>query len=135
MNRRFRLALPLVLIALFLGSATPAAAVVITERTGPPPSPRECGGCWLTLIDDIETLAPSVLQSSLLAKVDAAMAATDRANFCAAENILGALVNQLEGGLGGPDTIGDPNTRTLVADVADVLGSLPPGPCGPAPHL
>lgn len=126
MVRRLRFALPLVLIALLLGSATPAAA----------------GWDWVPLTDDIQRLAPAVLQTSLLAKVDAAMAATDRGNFCAAVNILGALVNQLEGGLGGPDTIGDPNqigdpnVRILVADVADVLRLLPDDStsCSPQPH-
>jgi hypothetical protein len=120
MVRSLRFALPLVLIALLLGSATPAAA----------------GWDWAPLTNDIQRLAPAVLQTSLLAKVDAAMAATDRGNFCAAVNILGALVNQLDGGLGGPDTIGEPGLRELEADIAAVLRSLPDDStfCSPQPH-
>jgi hypothetical protein len=120
MFRRLRLSLPLMVIALSLGSATPAEAIIINYRT---------------LTDDIRGLAPPVLQSSLLAKVDAAMAATDRGDFCPAVKTLVALVNELEAngnaGIGDPNQIGDPTIRTLEADVADVLGSFPPDPCAP----
>jgi hypothetical protein len=107
-----------VALALALASAQPAGAIIINYRT---------------LQDDITTLVPAVLQPPLLAKVDAAAAATDRDQLCAATNILGALGNQLRAlsnvGIGDPNQIGDPNARLLEADVNAVLVQFPPDPC------
>ena len=123
MPRRLRFALPLTVMALWLGSATPAEAIIINYRT---------------LTDDIQGLAPPVLRTSLLAKVNAAMAATDRGDFCPAVKILGALGDELEAngnaGIGDPNQIGHPSIRTLEGDVTDVLGSFPPDPCAPPPQ-
>lgn len=118
MARRLRLALALALLslALGLGSAAPAHAVIAIID-------------WRPLTNDIQALTPPVLRTSLLAKVNAAMAATDRGDFCPATKLLQAFVNQL----GGPDTVGDPQIRTLEADVAAVLGQFPPDPCPGAP--
>jgi hypothetical protein len=107
-----------VALALALASARPAGAIIINYRT---------------LTDDITTLVPSVLQPPLLAKVDAAVAATDSDQLCAATNILGALGNQLRSlsnvGIGDPNQIGDPNARLLEADLAAIVAQFPPDPC------
>jgi hypothetical protein len=107
-----------VALALPLASAQPAGAIIINYRT---------------LEDDITTVVPSVLQPPLLAKVDAAVAATDSDQLCAATNILGALGNQLRAlstvGIGDPNQIGDPNARLLEADLAAIVAQFPPDPC------
>lgn len=107
-----------VALALALASAQPAGAIIINYRT---------------LQDDITTLVPSVLQPPLLAKVDAAVAATDRDQLCAATDILGALGNQLRAlgnvGVGDPNQIGDPTIRLLEADLTAIVAQFPPDPC------
>jgi hypothetical protein len=73
------------------------------------------------------------LQTSLLAKVDASVAATDSDRLCEATNILGALGNELHAladtGVGDPSQIGDPTIRLLEADVAAIVAQFPPDPC------
>jgi hypothetical protein len=105
-------------LMLALASAQPAGAIIINYRT---------------LTGDITTLAPSVLQPRLLAKVDAAVAATDRDQLCAATGILGALCNQVRAfgnvGIGDPNAIGEPTIRLLEADLTAIVTQFPQDPC------